>query len=169
MTHKRAAHCSRTPRPSTSGIAAPATSNQTRGDWATGPMAKRMTSPQSGAVAPAMGRPKICTEALPASAVPMTHGASSRRATATASIPTTTTRQPASRPLTRSAPIGQASAARSTSGTTAGAKPAAAAMMAPSTATWPRCRLRQRGPGSTSKGGWPEARARRSAMKGKAA
>ena len=55
------------------------------GERAAGPMAKRMTSPQFGAVAPETGRPKMATEPLPASAVPTTQGAARTRATTTAS------------------------------------------------------------------------------------
>ena len=67
------------------------------GERAAGPMAKRSTSPQSGAVAPAIGRPKIPTEAFPASAVPTTHGVASTRAVPTPSAATTRTRQAESR------------------------------------------------------------------------
>src|SRR5271155_4400811 len=74
MTHRRAAQASLVPRAMTSGSAAPATSNQAMGDRAAGPMAKRMTSPQLGAVAPERGRPKMATDPLPANAVPTTQG-----------------------------------------------------------------------------------------------
>ncbi len=65
------------------------------GERAAGPMAKRMTSPHPGAFAPAIGRPKIATDAFPASSVPMTQGAASTRATPIASAATTRSRQPA--------------------------------------------------------------------------
>ena len=120
------------------------------GERAAGPMAKRSTSPQSGAVAPAIGRPKIPTEAFPASAVPTTHGVASTRAVPTPSPATTRTRQAESRAPTRTEPTAQASAMTTTSGTTAGAKPAATAMMAPRMATRPAGRLRHLGPGSTA-------------------
>ena len=119
------------------------------GERAAGPMANRMTSPQPGAFAAAMGRPKIATDAFPASAVPMTQGAASTRATPIPSAATTRSRQPASRDPTSTEPTAHASAVTMTSGTTAGAKPAAAAMTAPRMATWPAGRVRHFGPGST--------------------
>ena len=170
ITHRRAAQASRVPRPMTSGSAAPATSSQTMGERAVGPTAKRMTSPQLGAVAPATGRPKMATEPLPASAVPdhpgqrqdqgHPHGLDRHDEDAATSA--------RARP-TRTEPSTQATAVTRTMGTTAGANAAATAMTAPRMATWPAGRLRHRGPGSTAKGATPAARARRSAMNGKAA
>ena len=120
------------------------------GERATGPMAKRTTSPQFGAEAPATGSPKMATAPLPASAVPITQGAANTSATATASSATTRTRHHAgSRVPTRSEPTAHASAVRMTRGTTAGAKADAAAISAPRTATWPAGRLRHAGPAST--------------------
>jgi hypothetical protein len=114
------------------------------GERATGPMAKRMSSPQPGAVALAMGRPKMETDALPASAVPITHGAASTKATATPATATTTSRPPPWRAPTRREPSAQATAVPRTSGTIAGANPAAAAITAPRMATCPAGWLRQR-------------------------
>ena len=81
------------------------------GERAAGPMAKRMTSPQFGRrrAARRAGRRWRPTP-LPASAVPITQGAASTRATTTASTATTRTRQPGSRAPTRSEPTAQASA-----------------------------------------------------------
>ena len=66
------------------------------GERAAGPMAKRMTSPQPGAFAAAIGRPKMATEPLPASTVPSTQGAVRTRATPIASAAAARIRQPAS-------------------------------------------------------------------------
>ena len=120
-------------------------------------------------MAPAIGRPKIATDAFPASAVPITQGAASTSATPIDSAATTRTRQRASRDPTSTEPTAHARPATMTSGTTAGAKPAATAITAPRMATWPAGRLRHFGPGSTSYGATRAARASRSAMNGKAA
>ena len=140
------------------------------GDRATGPTAKRTSSPQPGAVAPAMGRPKMEMDARPARTVPTTHGAARSSATATDSSATTTSRQPGSRSPTTSAPTAQASAVSTTTGTIAGAKLAAdrddgaedGDLARPGDCASPVPARRRRVPRSA-------ARARRSAMKGKAA
>ena len=161
VTHRRAAQVSLTPLPTSSGRAAPATRSHTTGEWAAGPTAKRMTSPQFGAEAPVTGNPKIATAPLPASTVPSTQGAASTRATATASTATRSTRHPGSRVPTRSEPTVQASAMAMTIGTTAGAKLDAAAMRAPRMAIWPDGRVRHLVPGSVPYGSTPAARASR--------
>ena len=153
VTHSRAAQRSRAPRPITRGSAAATTRSHTTGERAAGPMAKRSTSPQSGAVATAIGNPKIATEPVPASAVPSTQGAASSSATPTPSAATTSTRPAESRAPTRTEPTAQASAITTTSGTIAGAKPEAAAMTAPRMVIWPVGLLRHRGPRSRPRGG----------------
>ena len=112
-------------------------SNQAIGERAVGPMAKRTTSPQLGAVAGDMGSPKISTACRPASAVPMAQGAQRTSATAMACTAAATTGMASARPPTSAAPRARASATSTTSGRMAGANEALAAMMAPSTTIWP--------------------------------
>ena len=131
ITQRREAQASRVPRAMTRGSAEPATNSQAMGERATGPTAKRMTSPQLGAVAPERGRPKMATDPLPASAVPTTQGRARTSATITACTATTSTRHVGPRTPTRRPPSIQATAVTRTIGTTAGANPAAAAMTAP--------------------------------------
>ncbi len=137
MTHSRAAQAKRSPRPITSGSNAAATSSQTTGDRAAGPTAKRTMSPQPGALEDALGRPKMETDARPAHAVPITHGAKSASATRRDPIVATNSPRTASRAPTSNPPTVQESAAISTTGRTAGAKPVATAMTAPSSAICP--------------------------------
>jgi len=169
MTHSRAAQANRAPRPIASGSSAATSMSQTTGERAAGPMANRMTSPQSGAVDDELGRPKMETHAFPASAVPITHGASRTSATPREAPAATSTLRPASRAPTSTAPSDHDNAATRTMGRMAGAKPVATAMIAPSTAICPRGCVRHAGPGGTSNGERAAARARRSAMNGKAA
>src|ERR1700722_7335116 len=91
ITQRREAQASLVPRAITRGSAAPTTSNQAMGERAAGPTAKRMTSPQLGAVAPERGRPKMATDPLPASAVRTTQGRATASAPTPPPAPTTTT------------------------------------------------------------------------------
>ena len=77
IAHRRAAQTRRIPLPSSSGSAEPATNAQTIGERTAGPMANRVTSPQPGAAAAEIGRPKISTACPPASRTPTTQGAQS--------------------------------------------------------------------------------------------
>ena len=149
-TQSREAQVSRGPRPMTSGKAAAATASHTNGERASGPMANRMTSPQSGAFAGATGKPKMPTAERPATTVPMAHGAVRTRATPTASSAVRTRRPAPAATPTSAEPAAQDSAATSTIGNTAGANAPARATSAPSTATWPARVLRQRGPSSVA-------------------
>ncbi len=169
MTHRRAAQASRVPRARRSGSAAATTSSQAIGERAAGPTAKRMTSPQFGAVAPETGRPKMATDPFPASTVPITQGSARASATATACNATTRTRHVGSRAPDEDGPHHPGHRGDEDHGDDRGREAAAAAMTAPRTATCPAGRLRQRGPGATAYGATPAARARRSAMNGKAA
>ena len=138
VTHRRAAQASLVPRAMTSGSVAP--SHQQPRDGRTGGRADGEADDLApvGAVAPERGRPKMATDPLPASAVPDHPGqgqdqrhrpppATPRRARATS----------ARGAPTRSEPSTHATAVTRTIGTTAGANPAAAAMTAPRTTTWP--------------------------------
>ena len=167
--HRRAAQVRRRPVPSNSGRAEAPTRSQTTGERAVGPMAKRTTSPQLGAVAGATGRPKMLTAWVPASAVPTAQGAARRRATATAGTATPSSRPGRSAPPTTSAPTSRATATTSTRGSTAGAKDDAAAIVAPSRAMRPRRVNRHPRPSGMAKGATLAAWASWVTMNGKAA
>jgi hypothetical protein len=132
IAHKRAAHTRRTPFPSRSGNAAPASNSHTMGDRTVGPMAKRVTSPHPGAAAAEIGRPKISTAFFPARTVPTAQGAQSTTAT-----PTALTASHMMRPAfwwcpAITEPRAMATATARVIGRTAGANEVARAMMAPS-------------------------------------
>ena len=155
------------PRAITSSTAAPATAARR---WASAlrPDGERMTSPNSPR-SPRRGRPKIATDSLPASAVPSTQGRARTNATSTAFTATRPAPRRSPRPPGRNR-IPRPRTVTRTMGTTAGAKPAAAAMMAPRMTTWPV----QAGSASAvrarpHRGPRRPPRANRSTMKGKAA
>ena len=132
-------------------------------------MANLVTSPQPGADAGEMGRPKISSAWWPARRVPTTQGAHSNAATPQATAAAASTR-PICSPLHHQGRTeGHRHRATQRHRQDGGANDVAAAMMAPEHGDLSGRPARQPRPTTWSKGAMPATRARRATMKGRAA
>ena len=142
------------------------------GERIVGPMANRITSPQPGAAAAEIGRPKISTACPPARRVPTTQGAQSSSGHADGlARPRRVMRQPLSLACpARAEPRASATAHTSVIGSTAGANDVADGDDGAERGDLTRG-VRPASPCPTiwSKGAIPAARARRATMNGRAA